>query len=118
MLGSQSIPMPTKPTSVGFTSSISARRLSSKSVEYFRKAIATDPGFAPAYAGLAESLPARNWFNGKPPVDVMPEARAAAKRALELDDRLAEAHTALGALLSLYFTIGIGAKQKKNLSAL
>lgn len=75
---------------------------SSKSVEYFRKAIATDPGFAPAYAGLAEALPARNWFNGRPPVDAMPEARAAAERALELDDRLAEAHTALGALLSLY----------------
>jgi len=75
---------------------------SSRSVEYFRKAIETDPGFAPAYAGLAEALPARNWFHGRPSVDVMPEAKAAAKRALELDDRLAEAHTALGALLSLY----------------
>ena len=75
---------------------------SSKSVEYFRKAITTDPGFAPAYAGLAEALPAMNWFHGRPSVDAMPEAKAAAKRALELDDRLAEAHTALGALLSLY----------------
>jgi TolB-like protein/DNA-binding winged helix-turn-helix (wHTH) protein/Tfp pilus assembly protein PilF len=73
-----------------------------KSVQYFRKAIARDPDFAPAYAGLAEALPARNWFHGTPSVDAMPEAKAAAKRALELDDRLAEAHTALGALLSLY----------------
>jgi TolB-like protein/DNA-binding winged helix-turn-helix (wHTH) protein len=73
-----------------------------KSVEYFREAIAADPGFAPAYAGLAESLPALNWFTGKPPVDAMPQAMAAARRALELDETLGEAHTALGDLLCLY----------------
>ncbi len=73
-----------------------------KSVEYFRQAIAADPEFAPAYAGLAESLPALNWFTGKPPVDAMPEAMAAARRALELDETLGEAHTALGDLLCLY----------------
>jgi TolB-like protein/DNA-binding winged helix-turn-helix (wHTH) protein/Flp pilus assembly protein TadD len=73
-----------------------------KSVDYFRKAIATDAEFAPAYAGLAEALPALNWFNEKPPVDAMSEAKAAAKRALELDDKLGAAHTALGGLLSLY----------------
>jgi len=73
-----------------------------KSVDYFRKAIATDPEFALAYAGLAEALPALNWFTEKPPVDAMPEAKAAAKRALELDDKLGAAHTALGGLLSLY----------------
>jgi TolB-like protein len=75
---------------------------SNKSVDYFRKAIAAAPEFAPAYAGLAEALPAMYWFNGKPPVDALLEAKAAAKHAIELDDRLAEAHTALGALLSLY----------------
>lgn len=75
---------------------------STKSADYFRKAIAADAEFAPAYAGLAEALPALSWFNGKPPVDVMPEAKAAAKRALELDDKLGAAHTALGGLLSLY----------------
>ena len=73
-----------------------------KSAEYFRKALVVDPEFAPAYAGLAEALPALNWFNSRPPVDAMLEAKVAAKRALELDDRLAEAHTALGALLCLY----------------
>ena len=75
---------------------------SKKSVEYFRNAIAISPDFAQAHAGLAEALPTMQWFNAMPPVDSMPEARAAAKRALELDERLAEAHTALGALLSLY----------------
>lgn len=75
---------------------------SKKSADYFRKAIAADPEFAPAYAGLAESLPALNWFNERPPVDAMPEAEAAVKRALELDDKSGEAHTAYGALLALY----------------
>ena len=75
---------------------------SKKSVDYFRKAIATAPEFAPAHAGLAEALPAMYWFNGKPPVDALLEAKTAAKHAITLDDRLAEAHTALGALLSLY----------------
>jgi TolB-like protein len=73
-----------------------------RSVDYFRRAIAVDPEFAPAYAGLAEALPASYWFNDKPPVEVMVEAKAAAKQALALDDRSAEAHTALGGLLSLY----------------
>lgn len=75
---------------------------SEKSTDYFRKAIAADPDFAPAHAGLAEVLPALNWFHGKPPIEAMPEAKGAAQRALKLDDKLAEAHTALGALLSLY----------------
>ena len=73
-----------------------------KSAEYFRTSIAVDPEFAPAYAGLAEALPALNWFTGRPPVDAMVDAKVAAKRALQLDDQLAEAHTALGSLLSLY----------------
>jgi TolB-like protein/DNA-binding winged helix-turn-helix (wHTH) protein/tetratricopeptide (TPR) repeat protein len=75
---------------------------SAKSADYFREAIAVAPDFAPAHAGLAEALPAVNWFNGKPPVDAMSEAKAAAKRALELDDKLGAAHTSLGGLLSLY----------------
>lgn len=75
---------------------------SQKSVDYFRKAIAAESGFALAQAGLAEALPAMYWFNKKPPVNAMPEAKAAAKRALELDDNSAEAHTANGGLLSLY----------------
>ena len=73
-----------------------------KSVECFRLAIAADPEFAAAYAGLAEALPAMNWFTNQAPIDVMPEAKAAAKKALDLDDSLGEAHTALGGLLGLY----------------
>jgi TolB-like protein/DNA-binding winged helix-turn-helix (wHTH) protein len=64
------------------------------SAEYFRRAIEKDPGFALAYAGLADSYLARaTGF----PQEFDPKAKAAASRALELDEDLAEAHAALGA---------------------
>jgi TolB-like protein/DNA-binding winged helix-turn-helix (wHTH) protein/Tfp pilus assembly protein PilF len=66
-----------------------------KSTEYFAQSIAKDPGFALAYAGLADSYLA----NGiRSPQDYDPKAKAAATRALELDDDLAEAHAVLGAV--------------------
>jgi serine/threonine protein kinase len=71
-----------------------------KAIEYFNLAIEKDPGFALAYAGLADSyvVPA----NRIPPRDAMPKAKAAATRALEIDDTLAEAHTSLGRVLQVY----------------
>jgi TolB-like protein/DNA-binding winged helix-turn-helix (wHTH) protein/Tfp pilus assembly protein PilF len=65
-----------------------------QSIEYFQQSIQKDPGFAPAYAGLADSYLAR--ATGLPQ-EFDPKAKAAATRALELDDDLAEAHAALGA---------------------
>jgi TolB-like protein/DNA-binding winged helix-turn-helix (wHTH) protein len=65
-----------------------------KSAEYFQRAIEKDPGFALAYAGLADSYLAH--ATGYPQ-EFDPKAKAAASRALELDDDLAEAHAALGA---------------------
>jgi len=65
-----------------------------KSTEYFQKSIQKDPGFALAYAGLADSYMAKAITS---PQDFDPKAKAAASRALELDDGLAEAHAALGA---------------------
>jgi TolB-like protein/DNA-binding winged helix-turn-helix (wHTH) protein/Tfp pilus assembly protein PilF len=65
-----------------------------KSIDYFQRSGEKDPGFALAYAGLADSYLARaTGF----PQEFDPKARAAASRALELDDDLAEAHAALGA---------------------
>jgi len=64
-----------------------------KSAEYFHRSIVKDPGFALAYAGLADSYVANAI---RSPQDFYPKAKAAASRALELDD-LAEAHCALGA---------------------
>ncbi len=71
-----------------------------KSIEYFNQAIEKDPGYALAYAGLADSyvVPA----NRLPPREAMPKAKAAAIRALELDETLAEAHASLGRVLAAY----------------
>jgi len=67
-----------------------------KSIEYFDQAINKDPGYALAYAGLADSYSALggNWLY-LPPNETIPKAKAAAKKALELDNTLAEAHAAL-----------------------
>jgi len=73
-----------------------------KSIEYFEQAIDKDPGYALAYAGLADSYSALGggWFYLSPS-DSFPKAKAAARKALELDDTLAEAHAALA--YALYF---------------
>ncbi len=66
-----------------------------KAVEYFQRAIEKDPHYAPAYAGLADSYIVLVYFSGVPPKDSFPRAKVAALKAVEMDDRLAEAHTAL-----------------------
>jgi tetratricopeptide (TPR) repeat protein len=66
-----------------------------KAVEYFQQALAIDPNDALAYAGLADAYYAQSTFL-RAPLEVMPKAKAAAARAIELDDTLAEAHASLG----------------------
>jgi adenylate cyclase len=65
-----------------------------KGIEYFKQSIEKDPGFALEYAGLANSYLALTISS---PQESFPKARAAASRALELDEGLADAHAALGA---------------------
>jgi TolB-like protein/Tfp pilus assembly protein PilF len=69
-----------------------------KSLEYFQQAIEKDPGYAPAYAGLADSydMLGAGSYRVLPPKEAYPKAEAAAMKALELDSTLAEAHTSLG----------------------
>jgi eukaryotic-like serine/threonine-protein kinase len=66
-----------------------------KAIEYFNQAIARDPGYALAYTGLADAYNLASFFNAFPPREVMPRATAAASKALELDEHLAEAHISL-----------------------
>src|SRR5438309_1599533 len=67
-----------------------------KGNEYFQQAIAKDPNYALAYAGLADSyVELGGWLTYLPPNEAGPKAKAAAMKALELDDSLAEAHAAL-----------------------
>jgi TolB-like protein/Tfp pilus assembly protein PilF len=68
-----------------------------KSIELFQQAIAADPGYALAYSGLADAYFSLSNTHLSPN-DAIPLARAAATKALELDDQLAEAHTSLGVI--------------------
>ncbi len=63
---------------------------------YFQQAIEKDPGYALAYAGLADCYAVGNGsYLGLTPFEARPKGKAAALKALELDDSLAEAHTTL-----------------------
>jgi TolB-like protein/tRNA A-37 threonylcarbamoyl transferase component Bud32/Flp pilus assembly protein TadD len=68
------------------------------SAGYFQDAIAKDPTYAAAYAGLADSLLNLSTYQIRPPAEVIPQAQAAAQKALQLDERLAEAHASLAAI--------------------
>jgi adenylate cyclase len=73
-----------------------------QAVEFYNQAIEKDPNYALAYSGLAETFVLFGSHDVAPAHDSMPLAKAAALRALEIDDSLAEAHTALGSYLTLY----------------
>lgn len=64
-------------------------------IEYFQKAIDTDPNYAPAYAGLADCYNMLVVYGVRQPKDGFPKAKEAAIKALEIDETLAEAHTSL-----------------------
>ncbi len=72
-----------------------------KSIEYFDEAIAKDPGYAQAYAASAQAWKLLPAFNGGAPTDCFPQAEAAAKKALALDDTSSTAHAALASLKGL-----------------
>ncbi|HXY50176.1 MAG TPA: protein kinase [Terriglobales bacterium] len=83
-----------------------------RSVDYFREAIQKDPNYAAAYAGLAETYQLMGVGNGGNSVDPAHDAFAAAKKAVELDDSSAEAHTALGTVLHRFFQDWDGAERE------
>ncbi|PYS93606.1 MAG: hypothetical protein DMF64_04195 [Acidobacteria bacterium] len=66
-----------------------------KAIEAFNEAIRHDPGYALAYAGIADSYALLSDHSILAPRDAMPKAKSAAERALELDPNLAEGHTSL-----------------------
>jgi len=72
-----------------------------KSIDYFNQAVQKDPNYAQAYAGLAQSWKLLPAFNGGAPKDCFPQAEAAAKKALALDDTSSSAHAALASLKGL-----------------
>lgn len=71
-------------------------------IDHFGEAIRLDPNFARAYSGLADCHFMLGMSAAEAPDHCMPEAKAAAKRALELDDGLADAHASLAAVKNCY----------------
>jgi serine/threonine protein kinase/Tfp pilus assembly protein PilF len=72
-----------------------------RSINFFQEALAADPEYAPAYAGLADSYLSLSGMY-LTPREAMAKARAAAIRALEIDPNLAEAHISMGVVKGWY----------------
>src|SRR6266571_3835091 len=70
-----------------------------KAIGFYEQAITRDPNYALAYTGLAEAYVLLPFYTATAPQDAYPKAKSAALKALQLDEKLAEAHTALGLLL-------------------
>src|SRR5579863_7327821 len=70
-----------------------------KAIRCFESAIHEDPEFALPYTGLADSLTLLSFYEIVSPSEIMPSARRAAQRAIELDPNLAEAHASLADVL-------------------
>jgi len=68
----------------------------------FEQAVAQDPNYARAYAGLADTYALMSSYDVAPPGEIIPKARAAALKALALDEKLAEAHVSLALIAQNY----------------
>jgi TolB-like protein/Flp pilus assembly protein TadD len=73
-----------------------------RAAEYFTQATVADPNYALAYAGLADAYVLMPNLGAGTPAECFPKAEAAARKALQLDENLAEAHTSLGCVLVYY----------------
>jgi TolB-like protein/DNA-binding winged helix-turn-helix (wHTH) protein/Tfp pilus assembly protein PilF len=88
-----------------------------KAGDCFQRAIENDPGYALAYAGLADSWAAMAWYAYLPAREAFPKAKAAVMKALQLDPGLAEAHTTL-AFITLYYDWDWAAAEREFLRAI
>jgi tetratricopeptide (TPR) repeat protein len=81
-------------------------------IRYFEAAIREDPGYALAYSGLADSYALDLDYRGAPVFEGMERARAEARKAIELDETLAEAHTSLGWVIFIFDWDWAGAERE------
>ena len=65
-----------------------------RAIEYYEQAIAKEPEYAPAYAAMTSALVFAWYFGVLPPSETIAKCKAAASRALEIDDSLEESHCA------------------------
>jgi tetratricopeptide (TPR) repeat protein len=85
-----------------------------KGVEYFEQAIKLDPGYAAAYAGLATTWAGLEKIGAARPEEAHPKAQAAASKAMEMDDSLAEVHWAMAELRAEEWDWGAAEKEDKK----
>ena len=71
-------------------------------ISYFQQAVETDPSYALAYVGLADAYRSLALAAEMTPSEFLPKAKAAAQKAIEIDDTLAEAHAELGFIIFWY----------------
>jgi serine/threonine-protein kinase len=83
-----------------------------KAIEFFERAIARDPHYPLAFAGLADAYISLAFYGFVSPREAMPKAREAAVRALQLDDTIAEAHATLGDVRYLFDWDWTGAEEE------
>jgi len=74
-----------------------------KALDYFNKAVAEDPNYALAWAGIAQTYILLPLFGGASPADALPKSKQAANKAIQLDPTLGAPHAALGNLLTATF---------------
>ncbi len=86
-------------------------------IEYFHRAIALDPGYALAYAGLADAYTTAS-EDSLSPREALPKAEAAARKAIALDDNLAEGHAALAHSLMHQWKLADAGKEFQRALAL
>src|SRR5215831_9342942 len=82
-----------------------------KALSYFQQAVEKDPNFALSYTGIADSCALIPVYGGGTPKDYYPRAKAAAEKALRLDDTLAEAHTSLANVFFRYLELNKSASE-------
>jgi serine/threonine protein kinase/tetratricopeptide (TPR) repeat protein len=87
-----------------------------KSIEYFEKAIEVDPNYALAYAGLSDAYDILGGNSFWPAEKAYAKAKPAALKALQIDDKLAEAHTSLAGILWTYDWDFTGAEKEFKLA--
>jgi serine/threonine-protein kinase len=83
-------------------------------IRFFEQAIEEDPGYALAYSGLADSYALDLDYRGAPVVEGMERAKAEARKAIALDETLAEAHTSLAWVTFIYDWDWVGAEREFN----
>jgi TolB-like protein/Tfp pilus assembly protein PilF len=89
-----------------------------KALGYFQQAVEKDPGYALAYTGISDSCALIPVYGAGTPREYYPRAKAAAEKALELDDMLGEAHTSLANVFFRYLELAQSAREFERSIAL